>query len=73
MELELRMKDELVRLKEECYVDGELKEEGIKIYKSGVRAYHERGYNTRFFESIGEELQRKLNGVNVNKIKEVLQ
>ncbi len=61
MELTLRMKNELVDLKESCYVNGKLNRERVDYYRTRVRFYAEQGYNPSLHESILGIFHERLN------------
>ncbi|MBI2449542.1 hypothetical protein HYV49_04570 [Candidatus Pacearchaeota archaeon] len=64
MELEWRIRNELVELKDNCYVNGRLNKDEVEIYDRRVRFYQSKGINLKVHEQVVEIFYQKLNGID---------
>ncbi len=68
MELRKKSIEELIELKDDCYINNTLEKEMVDKYAARVELYKEQGYKVRIHELVLEIFYERLNGINPKSI-----
>ena len=65
--LEAQVYNQLIKLKDDCWINEELNSEGIEKYAAKVKQFKDAGYDVGIHELVLEQLYERLEKANIYK------